>query len=562
MWYNCRVNRKPQVLLLTPPFVQLNTPYPATLQLTGWLRRNGVEAAQRDLSADVALAVLRACGDQPLTDQVIAFLQGRAPDDAETLAEPGYLPEGPSFAELDHVPYDPDPRERARLRCSLYLDDLAAAIRDEVDPDFGFSRYAERLGVSVPDFGSVLRRLRRHNAVDRLLEARTAEVLREAFGRRRRGIYVGVTCPFPGTLVGAFRIAQTVRRLLPGATTVLGGGYVNTELRAMDDPRVKRFFDVVMYDEGYAPWMELLGLPAPEIPPFVKPSYDGIDLSRYIDLAETANPMQRLWSCGRWLKLQLARGCYWHKCAFCDVTLDYIRCFAMPSAAEVVDAMRQLAAETGETGFHFTDEAIPPSLARGVAEEIIRRRFECRWWGNVRFDASYTPALARLMARAGCVAVTGGLECANDRLLRLMNKGITLDSARRALAGFADAGIMVHAYLMYGFPTQTAAEAASALRYVRDRFREGTLHSAFFHRFALTVHSPIAREPGRFGIEIGEVRRPRRTFALNEIPYEEKGAPDWERLGKGLRLALYNYMLGLGLDRSPAYWLSSGGSAG
>ena len=548
-----------RVLLLTPPFVQLNTPYPATAQLTGWLRRHGVATAQRDLSIEVALDMLRACGEQPLTDEVIAFLQGRNPDDAETLAEPGYLPEGPSFAELDNTPYDPDPRERALLRCSLYLDDLAAAIRDEVDPDFGFSRYAERLGVSVPDFGAVLRRLRRRGAVDRLLEARTEEALRAAFGRRRKGLFVGVTCPFPGTLVGAFRIARTVRRLLPEATLVLGGGYVNTELRAMDDPRVRRFFDVVMYDEGYAPWSRLLDLPSAEPPPFVAPSYEGLDLAQYIDLAETANPMQRLWSNGRWLKLQLARGCYWHKCAFCDVTLDYIKCFAMPRPAEIVDAMQRLAAETGETGFHFTDEAIPPVLARGVAEEILRRRFACRWWGNVRFDASYTPALARLMAKAGCVAVTGGLECANDRLLKLMNKGITLASARRALASFAEAGILVHAYLMYGFPTQTAAEAESALRYVRDRFREGTVRSAFFHRFALTVHSPIAREPAKFGIELadGEGRRAGRTFARNEIAYAEPGAPDWDRIGKGLKLALYNYMLGLGLDKPASYWLQA-----
>ena len=555
--------RKPLILLLTPPFVQLNTPYPATAQLTGWLRGHGVAATQSDLSIEVALDVLRCYGEQPLTDEVISFLQGRSPDDAETLAEPGYLPEGPAFEELDNTPFDPDPRERALLRCSLYLDDLAAAIRDEADPDFGFSRYAERLGVSVPDFGAVLKRLRRRSVVDRLLEERTEEALRAAFGRRRRGLYVGVTCPFPGTLVGAFRIARTVRCLLPDATLVLGGGYVNTELRTMDDPRVRRFFDVVMYDEGYAPWAKLLGLPCAEVPPFVKPSYDGLDLSRYIDLAESANPMQRLWSNGRWLKLQLARGCYWHKCAFCDVTLDYIKCFAMPSAAEVVDAMQQLAKETGETGFHFTDEAIPPALAKGVSEEILRRRFKCRWWGNVRFDASYTPSLARLMAKAGCVAVTGGLECANDRLLKLMNKGITLESAKGALANFANAGILVHAYLMYGFPTQTDAEAVSALRYVRDRFRDGTIRSAFFHRFALTVHSPIARDPEKFGIRLSEadngVRRHGRIFARNEIPYEEKGAPDWDRIGRGLKLALYNYMLGLGLDKPPSFWFTRKG---
>ena len=548
------------ILFLTPPFVQLNTPYPATTQLVGWLASLGVAVDQRDLSIEVALEVLRTFGEQPLTDEVIAFLQGRAPDDAETLAEPGYLPEGPAFDSLTpegtsltraDVLGD-DPQDRAKVLCSLYLDDLAASIRAEVDPDFGFSRYAEHLGAAVPDFGALLRRLRRRSPVDRILEDRVARALRET-----KPTTVGVTCPFPGTLLGAFRIARTVRRLAPHVRLVLGGGYVNTELRTLNDPRVGRFFDVVMYDEGYGPWCDLLGLKA-NVPPFVRPSYRGLDLAQYIDLAETTNPMHRLWSDGRWIKLQLARGCYWHKCAFCDVTLDYIKCFQMPDAATIADAMEALAAETGERGFHFTDEAIPPSLARDLSRELIRRRFDCRWWGNVRFDASYTPALARLMARAGCIAVTGGLECATDRLLKLMNKGITLASARAALRAFADAGILVHAYLMYAFPTQTEREAYAALRYVRDRFREGVVQSAFFHRFALTVHSPIAREPEKFGIVVPPPPNARtRVFARNEIPYDEPHAPDWDRLGRGLKLALYNYMLGLGLDLPIQTWFRS-----
>lgn len=545
----------PTVLLLTPPFVQLNTPYPATPHLTGWLARQGVRVIQRDLSITVAHDMLRTYGPQPLTDDVLDFLQGHTPDEAETFAEPGSLPEGPAFDELEHVPFDPDPAARARLRCSLFLDDLAAAIRDEIDPDFGFSRYAEHLGQAVPDFGILLRRLRRKAPTDRFLEKRTAEIL-QAETDKTAPLYVGVTCPFPGTLLGAFRIAQCVRRLRPDAVLVLGGGYVNTELRDLNDPRVTRFFDVIHYDEGYAPWSRLLGLAERPIPPFVKPSYEGLDLTRYLDLTETANPMHRLWSDGRWIKIQLARGCYWGKCAFCDVTLDYINRFAMPSAETLVDAMQQLAAETGENGFHFTDEAIPPALARALSKEILRRKFRCRWWGNVRFDAAYTPSLTRLMARAGCLAVTGGLECAHDRLLTLMNKGITLDSARQALTHFADAGILTHAYLMYAFPTQTAAEAKAALRYVRDRFREGVLQSAFFHRFALTIHSPIARDPERFGITPLPPPSGKRRFALNEIPYQEPRAPDWARIGKSLHWALYNYMLGLGLEKSPDFWFT------
>jgi len=327
--------------------------------------------------------------------------------------------------------------------------------------------------------------------------------------------HVAVTCPFPGTLVGAFKIARYVRRRYPDVRLAIGGGYVNTELREMNDPRPRRYFDEFQFDEGYANLLKFLGTDAAEpIPAFVRPSYRGIDWDEYFDVVETDNFVTNLWNSGKWVKLVMARGCYWHKCAFCDVVLPYIGCFQMPRAEEVVDAMEALG-----TRFHFVDEAMPPALIRGICREILRRKMKCEWWGNVRFDGAFTPALARLMAKAGCIAVTGGLECANDRLLKLMNKGITLESAERALEAFKAADICVHAYLMYDFPTETKAEQKGAERYVRGLIRRGLVHSCFWHRFALTVHSPIAKNPEKYGIIIGNPKVGRRVFARNELDY-------------------------------------------
>ena len=113
---------------------------------------------------------------------------------------------------------------------------------------------------------------------------------------------------------------------------------------------------------------------------------------------------------------------------------------------------------------------------------------------------------------------------------------------------------------MYGFPTQTAREAVAALGHVRRFFREDLIQSAFFHRFALTVHSPIAQRPEAFGIRVApppaRAGRRRPVFARNEIPFEEPGAPDWDRIGKGLRLALYNYMRGAGFSKPLSFWFS------
>jgi len=600
-----------KVLLVTPPLVQMNTPYPATPVLAGFLAAQGVEAAQVDLS--LAL-VLRLFSKQGLTrvadtcramkrkpscvrrfleradaylstvDTAVAFLQGCRPDAARMIACRRFLPEGPRLAALtsgdgispdeafDMLTVGMGTADKAKLLASLYLDDIAEVIRKGVDPDFALARYAERLAVSMPTFSPLLAKLRASpSPIATLVDDLAAAAL-----RKHKPDIVGITIPFPGTLYAAFRIAAQVRRHRPYARIVMGGGYVNTELRELSDPRVFAFVDDICFDEGFAPWLGVLGN-APQVrtlrrddvaqgkPPMLTksnyvvspsptPCYAGLDFSRYVNMLETANPMHRLWSDGKWLKLPVANGCYWRKCAFCDIGLDYIGRYAPPDVDALVNTLVAMKRTTGLSGFHFTDEALAPALLRKLSETLLARNVRIRWWGNVRFEKAFTPALAQLMAKAGCIAVTGGLECANDRLLALMNKGITLAGARDACKAFSRAGILVHAYLMYGFPMQTEKDVFSALEYVRECFAEGYVQSAFWHRFALTVHSPIAKNPDAFGIRLLPRPNVRRRFALNEVPYDEPHAPDIERLGHGLRYALYNYMLGIGLDRPVRQW--------
>ena len=593
--------------------VQVNTPYPATPVLAGFLREHGVEVRQEDLSLEVALRLftretvalalrkaaksrspsLRAFAEQgsryaESVEPVVLFLQGKAPELAWRFSRPGALPEGPHFAELA-PDGEGDPEEalqeicglqgiesRAKIRASLFLDDLASALAEALDPDFAFARYAEHLAVAAPSFDPILRRLKgKPSFVDALVD----ELAAQAVARHRPDV-VGVTAPFPGTVYGAFRIAAAAKRADPAVRTTLGGGYVNSELRELTDERVFDFFDSITYDEGFEPLLGVLGLgpkvrtrergttpdairgggcaAAPGRAPYrVRVSdYTGLDLGRYISLVETTNPMHRLWSDGRWLKVQLASGCYWHRCKFCDVALDYIGRYAMPDPAQAVDALQEMSRATGVRAFHFTDEAIPPSLCRALADELLARGETLVWWGNIRFDRGFSPALAARMAESGCIGVTGGLECANDRLLKLMDKGITCASARAACEAFADAGVLVHAYLMYDYPSETFEETVGALDFVRRLFADGCIQSAFWHRFALTVHSPLAARPPE-GLVPGRPAAPRHgRFALNEIPYEYAGGKAGEKTGRALSLATYNYMLGRGLDLPAKSWFA------
>jgi radical SAM superfamily enzyme YgiQ (UPF0313 family) len=416
--------------------------------------------------------------------------------------------------------------------------------------------------------------------VDTTLDELTLELI-----TAKQPDFVAVTAPFPGNVYGAFRMARAIRAAKPKTTLVLGGGWVNTELRALREPRVFDYFDYVTLDDGERPLLNLLmrlrGRRVPLVRTYVRrgnavvlendvtqhdvpqrdtgvPTYDGLPLDRYVSLMEMLNPMHRLWSDGRWNKITLAHGCYWKKCSFCDVSLDYIGRYDSPGTDIIMQRIHALIVETGETGFHLVDEAAPPAGMHALAKRLIAEKLNITWWGNIRFEKAFTPALCRLLADAGCVAVSGGLEVASDRLLALMRKGITVEQVARVTRAFTDAGIMVHAYLMYGFPTETAQDTIDALDRVRQLFAAGCIQSAYWHRFAATAHSPVGLHPKQYGITL----RPPQSimFAHNDLEFDDPVGADHDMLGSGLRRALYSYMHGVGLDEDVRMWFEPPGN--
>ncbi len=613
--------RPMRILLLTPPMIQLNTPYPATAYLTGFLRHQREVADVTVTQADPALALfLRVFSRQGLTavltqlqrqaasdppspsvsfflqhaqryidtvDAAIRFLQGRDPSLALRIGGRAFLPEGPRFGTLNGDG-DDDPLawafgtlgtfDQAKHLASLYVDDLADVIRMGIDPKFELSRYAESLADSTPTFDPLQQAL---EGPATLIDGWLDEIARELILEHKPEL-LGLTAPFPGNVYGAFRIARVAKTQLPQLRVALGGGYVNTELRELRDPRVFDYVDYITLDDGERPMLALIAhLQATQSPrpPLFRtfereagkvvlrtnaqmhdiphrdtgtPTYDGLPLSQYVSLFEMLNPMHRLWSDGRWNKLTVAHGCYWKKCSFCDISLDYIGRYDAASADVLVDRIEALVNETGQTGFHFVDEAAPPAGLRALAQRLLDRHVVITWWGNIRFEKTFTPDLVDLLARSGCVAVSGGLEVASDRLLKLMHKGVTVEQVARVTRAFTDAGVMVHAYLMYGFPSQTEQETIDSLERVRQLFEEGCIQSAYWHRLAATAHSPIGLQPEIFGIKLRP--QPDVSFARNELAFEDPTGTDHDFLGHGLRKALYNYMHGLGFDADIRSW--------
>ncbi len=621
-----------KILLFTPPMTQLNTPYPASAYLTAFLKQQGFEVFQCDPALMLALKLFSRAGVTQVADEletmqkkqlnpivlrflqqrttyedtidmVVRFLQGGDQSVAYRICQDDFLPSGKrlddaigqfkgaaaAFSDRERVEPEEDAlhwafgslgiQDRARYMASLYIDELADVIREGVDKNFNLSRYGDKLAASVPQFDPIADQLAAKPTLVQLLLAEITKGLAAKF----KPDVVGISAPFPGNVFAAFFMAREFRKLNPEVKVLLGGGYVNTELRSLKEPRVFDYVDFVTLDDGERPFLSILehlnGKRKEEtlLRTFVRkngaveyikgsdhdipisaqpaPDYEGLPLNKYLLLTEMLNPMHRIWSDTRWNKLTLAHGCYWKKCNFCDINLDYIGRYEDQAADLIIDKMLTMMDQTGQSGFHFVDEAAPPKILFAMAKRLIERRVGITWWGNIRFEKTFSKPLVEKLAASGCVAVSGGLEVASDRLLKLINKGVTVEQVAKVAHAFSSAGILVHSYLMYGFPTQTVQETVDSLERVRQLFESGCIQSAFWHRFSATIHSPIGRNPEQYGIVLHPPKNI--TFATNDVEFTDSTGVDHDALAHGLNKALYNFMHGIGLEEDVRFWFDT-----
>ena len=647
------------ILLIQPPLTQLNTPYPAITHLTGFLRSKGIDAEQCDIGIELIdrlftrenLSKIFAQAEEICgfgtekhtskntrkilnnkylyinkVEDVIAFLRGKKQSNATLFSRSDFWEGMPRLEADEELEYDYGTAgnyDRAKYLCSLFIKNITDIIQI-VDPHFELIRYAEHLCTYIYKFDIIERELRKpHSIVTDL----TLNILEEKI-EKYKPEYIGFSVPFPGNLLQCIKCAEYIKIHHPQIKTIMGGGYVNTELRKMTDTGVFKYIDFITFDDGELPLLRIVtggelmrtatagaiettettatdgttkttatastastvmaktvegtanravgfesqnsesgadskkkkmvifcnmdskeNIPFGELP---APTTAGLPMDKYLNFTDSTNPMHRLWSDGKWNKMMLAHGCYWAKCAFCDTTLDYIRRFERCDIGIIVDRMEAMIAETGENGFHFVDEAAPPALLKQLAEEIIKRKLTVSYWTNIRFDRTFTPELCRLLATSGCIAVSGGLEVASPRVLKLINKGVTIESATECIRNLNSNNIMVHTYLMYGFPSQTVSELFDSLGRVRDLFANQLIQSAFWHRYAMTCHSSSGKNPE--SVNAKAVEQKDNPFANNEIPFIDPLGIDWEQWSEGLNLATYNYMRGTGYDVPLKQW--------
>jgi len=598
--------------MVIPPISDLNTPYASAPRLTGWLRKLGHQVDQIDLSLEHFLRVFSRNGLERLfaainprhvsldledvylhreryiriIDDVVAFAQGRDLGLAHRIARGDFLPEGPRFRSEPVGTYrgafgEWGKGDLARHMVAFMFTDLVSLFNVTISPHFNLTNYGEKLTESLPAYDLLADELARP---PNLIEQMMLEVADERIASDVD--LVCLTCPFPGNLMGALVVGNWLATHRPNARRALGGGFPSTELRDLSDPRLFDSVDYVSLDDGELPLQQILarmqgnheaplsktferahgkvvfhpaaaGCEAPRFGDLPAPDYGGLAMQRYVSLLYRRNHVSRLQSEGPSLKITAAHGCYWKKCTFCDITLPYIGDFDPMSARELADQMDAMHAQTGLFGFHFTDEAAPPSLMVSLSLELLRRGRSYRFWGNIRYDSYFTPDRCRLLAAGGMVAVTGGIEVASDEVLPKIAKGITVPQVIKVLQAFKQARILTHAYLMYGFPGETRQDTINSLEILRQMAAADILQSGYFHFFSLTAHAPVAKKPELYGIRIKDSKF--KGFANYTLEYETVvGEPPSSTVYNALQAAIEAYARGEDLERDILSWFKPG----
>ena len=479
------------------------------------------------------------------------------------------------------------------LLASLALADLADYITTVYDNNFALIRYAESICASDLSKEEILKTTNSPVLKDYLSPLVENLINTVSASQQEPSFLFCVSVPFPGTFAAAMFICKQLKSTFgKNALITLGGGYVNTALRSVNQAELAAYIDCFSYDRGYSFYTELLanGLPAAaayqtesvfggevaqgkanqtktsstssnrqelvEIENFmtknVAPDYEGIDFSKYPRLADDINPMHRIWSDGAWLKAYLAHGCYWHRCLFCDTKLDYVNCYKPVNIKNLYSSLLEQAKKSGVYGVHFVDEAAPPKMLEDFAS--LNKDKALTFWGNIRFEKAFSRDLADILAKGGLIGVSGGIEMACGEGLSNINKGIDIKTLVFSLAAFKEAGILTHAYMIYGYYNETPQMLIDSAETLRQLFKAGLLDSSFFHKFTLTKHSTLFAE-----WEAGKHPDlhpifPKNNFTDYELHFKDEEKS--EKYGAPLSLAVNAWMHRKSLDKPVEKWFN------
>ena len=334
---------------------------------------------------------------------------------------------------------------------------------------------------------------------------------------------IGISVVLQQQLFSTVTFCALIKQQFPNIHVTIGGNTV-TRLRDVlpQTPGLFALFDSAVVYEGETAFLQLVeavaaGGDLSEIPNLIYRDAAGIHTSSLTYAEDMASlpppdfdglPLEKYFVPDRMLSYLATRGCYWGRCEFCDHGEGYTAGYRTKKIEQIIEEIRQLKSKYNVRHFHFTDESYPPALFRKLCRQLIEKNVDILWQTHMRFEKSLLEeSLWKDAWASGCRYLHFGYESGNERVLRLMDKATTKEVIRRSLQLSAEVGIWNHAMGFFGFPGETREEARDSVEFLHEN--KDLVHSVGFGTFDLSKHTPVAKNPERWGV----------------IPYKN---PDWD----------------------------------
>jgi len=325
---------------------------------------------------------------------------------------------------------------------------------------------------------------------------------------------VGISIVLQQQLFSAMTFCALIKEHFPQVHVTIGG---NTVTRLREDlPQAATLFalfDSAVVYEGETAFLQLVEAvgakrPLTDIPNLLYRDAEGIHtstLSYAEDMAALPPPdfdglpLDRYFLPDRVLPYLATRGCYWGRCEFCDHGEGYTAGYRTKKIDQIIEEIQQLKKQYQTRHFHFTDESYPPALFRKLTRRLVDTQTDIVWTTHMRFEKSLLDQeVWNDAAAAGCKFLHFGYESGSERVLKLMDKATTTEVIQTSLRLSSDVGIWNHIMGFFGFPGETREEALSSIQLLEDN--KELVHSLGFGTFDLSKHTPVAKDPERFGV--------------------------------------------------------------
>ncbi len=523
--------RKLKTMLLFPPEWVPTAPYLALPSLTAVLRQHGHEVIQRDVNIEMydlffssafliwvkarmamrlrALEAKDAAG--LLTEQEVdqkACLENKAAIDVFDLAERA---ESAKRVTRGEDFYDADKLDRALNIFREVMQYISAAyypaslVFYPMESNLGY-----RPGVSREVFAC--------------LEDEQVNVYRDVCRQlvlpsinKEAPDVVGVSIGTQMQLLAGFTFCRMIKEAFPQIHITVGGNII-TRLQE-EFPTHERFFtdvfdSAIMYEGEHALLWLLEALAGQRdlsaVPNLIYRDEGGIHVSKEIHTEKTTAlplpdfdgfPLDSYFVPVRILPYLATRGCYWGRCTFCDHGQGYFDQYRGMPAHEVVRQVKALKDKYHAEHFLFADESYPPALLKKVTQLLVEQKVGIKWTTLIRFEETLQdPDIWRITKESGCCTLYYGMESANERVLNLMDKHVKKGVIEKNLRLATQAGIWNHVMAFYGFPGETRDEAEETRQFLLDN--RTNIHSVELFYFVAYRHTPMVRNPEKFGITI------------------------------------------------------------